>query len=205
MNRSIYIMLLLLFITKIYGQDKYLNPCIGLSTDIEQIKRYNEDLDKIINSKLSTNYKVRFIAQPSFSSEYCFQIEKDSLYKIQSIIFQENLWSSKNRDSVRFQHFENIINYNLALKIDDLFDKITSSAMNRNEYFGGGEDGQIYIFYKQTETGEKNCGECWSPSEGTPLFELVSICNTLINLSKNENSDNTNLNVQIDKLYNDIE
>jgi hypothetical protein len=53
MNRIIYTFLIMLAIPKIYGQDKYLNPSIDFGDEIEQINKYNKDLERTI-SKFAT-------------------------------------------------------------------------------------------------------------------------------------------------------
>jgi len=206
MKKIFYLILIILVTVDIYGQDKYLNPCIDFGGEIEQINKYNQDLETLINSRFKQDYLIRFIAKPSFSSEYSFQIEKDSLnYMIKTIMFQENIWYSKNRDSIKLNFTEMIIDSLMVKSIDRLYDKITSSAMNRKEWIGGGEDGETYLFYKTTNVGLKNCGECWSPSEGTPLFELVSICNSLIDKTEKKNADFENVIERINLLYDKIE
>ena len=208
MNRIITIVLLFLITTKINGQINYLNPCVDFGKEIESIKVYDEDFNKIIRTELNQDYLLRFIAQPSFDPEYVFQVEKETntVYKLKAIMFQENLWYSDNRDSIEIDTYEKPINKELAIILDSLFKKATSSAMAKKGWIEGGLDGETYYFYRKSETGI-SCGECWSPSKESALFELVNICCLLIYdvMKETVDIDNHNLIDRINKLYNKIE
>lgn len=199
--------MLLLVPMKINGQTNYLNPCVDWGKKIEAIKVYNEDFDKIISTELNQDYLIRFIARPSFDPESAFQIEKEThtVYRLKVILFQENLWYSDHRDSIKVDPYERSISEDLAMSLDKLFNKATSSAMTKKTSIVEGLDGVTYYFYKKPETGIISCGECWSPSDGTALFELVNICNLLIDYAVKGTNDIDYLIDRIAKLYTKIE
>jgi len=194
---------------KVCGQKNYLNPCIDWGQEIKQIKAYNERFERKLNLELSQDFMIRFIAKPTFSPEYAFQIEKvnDEEYKLIAILFQENLCSvkNKNRDSINIDSFDRIISFELASSLDILFKKATDSSSVKKDFIFGGTDGVNYYFYRQSESSEINCGECWSPSKGTPLFELVTICDTIIHYAKGESIEISDINKRIENLFDNIE
>ena len=207
MNKTIIIILLSLLVTKINGQINFLNPCDDWNNKIEQIKKYNEDFNKALSFEFDEAYLIRFIAKPSFEPEYAFQIEKvmNNTFRLKVILFQENLWYSRNRDSIKVYTYEKKINKTLAIQLDSLFNKTTSSAITKENLIVGGIDGETYYFSRKSESGIMNCGQCWSPSNSTPLFELVDICKTLFDYAKMEIVDIAGLNDRIKKLYDIIE
>lgn len=206
MNKAFHLILFSFIITETYCQENYLNTCFDFGSQIEQINEYNNDLESVINSKLNPNYIIRYIAKPSFSPEYLFQIEKqNNTYTLKTIIFKENLWYCTNRDFIKLDYWEEKIDYVTAIKLDRLFTKVTTSAESRQESSISGIDGVTYMFYKQLNTEENYCGECWSPSKNTPLYDLVAICNSIIEMSKNNDSNYIELDNQIDVLYDKIE
>ncbi len=91
------------------------------------------------------------------------------------------------------------------MSLDKLFNKATSSAMTKKTSIVEGLDGVTYYFYKKSETGIISCGECWSPSHETALFELVNICDLLIDYAVKGTNDIDNLIDRIAKLYTKIE
>ena len=198
---------LTMIVASIYGQVNYLNPCVDLGRAINQIKLYNLSLEKTIDSNLNQDYLIRFVAKPSFEAEYAFQIEEDSIdrYQIKAILFKENLWSAKNRDSIQVVTNNRIINSYLVLQIENIFKKATNSAMARKYSNALGVDGVSYYFYRKSDSEVISCGECWSPSKNTPLFELVSICEILYDFTRGKTFDNNNLIGRLDNLYDLIE
>ena len=201
MKRLIQTILVMFVVTNMYAQHNFLDPCIEIER-IQKIKTYNAELDSKINAELSNNYLIRFIVKPAFSPEYAFQIEKDSLhYVIKTLKFRNNLWNSKSWEAVKVDYNQTNLDSMVALNIDRLFNKITSSAIKRKTASGMGEDGVTYNFYKMTSKGVINCGECWSPAKGTSLYKLVSICNSLSELKSNENTDFQDMIKRIELLY----
>lgn len=203
MNRRLLkISLFILIPLRILGQENQLYPCVDFSSVRKQIKSYNEAFDVKIKSLLKDDFVVRFIAKPSFYPEYLFQVERLNKSKgvIHTFIFQESLWESKNRDSVKVKSYERDINIELANKIDILFKIVTDSAkINRNASIIG-FDGNNYFFIRQVSSSEMNCGNVWSPSETNPLGELVDVCEELIKYSRGEDVIPELLNEKISKL-----
>jgi len=192
---------------KVCGQENFLNPCIDWGQVIKQIKAYDESFEKKLRLELNQDFMIRFIAKPAFSPEYAFQIEKvkNEEYKLIAILFQEKFWSAKNRDSINVDSFDRIISFELASLLDILFKKATDSSSVRKYGIIAGIDGVNYYFYRRSESTEIKCGECWSPSKGTPLFELVNICDNIIQYAKRESIENNDINKRIENLYNNIE
>lgn len=207
MHRIICFILITCSITRINGQEDFLNPCVDWGKEINQIKLYDEFFNKTLDKLIDQTYLLRFIAKPSFDPEYMFQIEKteNNKYSLQTILFHENLWYTKNRDSIKFEAFKRFISYDLVLYLDSLFKKATNAAMIRKTSFLAGEDGENYYFFRQSIYSDISCGQCWSPSNGTPLDELINICDKLISFAKNDTVNIEEIKDRIDKLYSKIE
>jgi hypothetical protein len=192
MSKLVIIILLLTTSLISVSQINFLNPCLNLGEEINAIKLYDESFDKILTTELGDDFQIRFVTKPAFAPESVFQIEKteSSIFKLKTLIFHENHWFSKNRDSAKVFKKAIEIDSELGLAYDILFHKVTEIAMSKSSYIGVGEDGVSYYFYRRSEYSDIACGECWSPEQGTLLFELVNLCEVLVN-STNINSLNT--------------
>jgi len=194
------LILLLMVSLNLMGQENSLYPCVGFSNKINQIKKYNEQLEKVLMNNLEEDYIIRFIAKPSYNPEYAFQIRKiDSTnFEIEAVFFHENLWNVQSINpsiDVRKRY----INKELVLKIDALFKVFTNTISNKYA-LGIGEDGTSFIFKRKTIDGVI-CGETLSPNDTSPLGKLVCICNVLTVYAKGEDVELEKLHESINKLY----
>ncbi|HOQ78591.1 MAG TPA: hypothetical protein PLB65_08420 [Candidatus Cloacimonas sp.] len=181
------------------GQNS-LTPCVDFSNEINQIKKYNEHLEKVLMNNLKEDYIIRFIAKPTYKPEYAFQIRKidNSNFEIEAVFFQENLWNVQSINPSVYVRKRNI-NKELVLKIDALFKVFTNSISNKDALVIG-EDGTSFIFKRKTKDGAR-CGETWSPNETSPLGKLVCICNVLTEYAKGEYVELEKVHENINKLY----
>lgn len=181
-------MVLVLIVSKSIGQINKLTPCVDLRT-IKRINQYDENLEKIFRENFKEDYILRFVAKPSFSPEYAFQINKieDTNFEIAVLILHENLWYIKNNDSIQFTVISKNINFNLISSIDTLF-RILTDSVSGVEAIGYGEDGVTYCFkYKSRDVVK--CGEAWSPAENSLLDDVIQICDNLILYAQGKNVD----------------
>ena len=162
---------------------------MDLGNEIKQIKSYNEAFESKIKSILNDEFVVRFISKPSSSPEYLFQIEKsdDSQRKLHTLILHENLWRSKNRDSVKVHSYKRDFNCEISNQLDQLFKIATDSTKFKRIFSINGEDGTFYYFIRQTSISDMNCGMVWSPPKASTLRELVAICEEIIRYGTGEN------------------
>ncbi len=182
------------------GQENSLSPCVDFSNEINQIKKYNEQLEKVLMNNLEEDYIIRFIAKPTYNPEYAFQIRKiDSTnFEIEAVFFHENLWNVQSINpsiDVRKRY----INKELVLKIDALFKVFTNTISNKYTLFIG-EDCSSFIFKRKTIDGVI-CGETWSPNDTSPLGKLVCICKVLTEYAKGEDVELEKVHESINKLY----
>lgn len=196
--KTIFVLVLFfLSVSLSYGQERLLNPCITFGDRIPEIKAYEDALKSKLDAKLSPDYLIRFVVKPSTSPEYVLQIEKArDHFKVVTVLFLENLWNSQNRDTVETTRFEKSIPREVVSPLDSLVKKLTEPSMLNNSYLGVGEDGTNYFFYYLSGTSTQ-CGECWSPSKRTPLFELVHIFEQMVSYSQERKVDLSALVAQI--------
>gem|GEM_PF-3452533 len=182
------------------GQENSLSPCVDFSNKINQIKKYNEQLEKTLMKNFKEDYIIRFIAKPTYNPEYAFQIRKiDSInFEIEVVFFHENLWNVQSINPTVDVRKRNI-NKELVLKIDALF-KIFTNTISNKEALGIVEDGTSFIFKRKTKDGI-TCGETWSPNETSPLGKLVCICNVLTEYAKGEDVELEKVHESINELY----
>ncbi len=217
MKKVVYIIYLYLLMgtLTVQGQVFRLNPCIEL---VDFIFKYDNLLEKALTDNFTEDYIIRYIVEPSFDSEYLFQIREtdNSSYEIEAVVFLESLWeplSASNfvyldqvnvpkvefiLDSVKRDLHKKDIDKTLAVKLDNLFSIFTSSI--NETYIVEGLDGITYRFKRKTKD-EIICGEAWSPNEDSPLGKLVSICDDLTLYAKGEDIDLTRLEERIIELY----
>jgi len=199
MIKGILILLLMVSLNSM-GQENSLSPCVDFSNKINQIKKYNEQLEKTLMKNFKEDYIIRFIAKPTYNPEYAFQIRKiDSInFEIEVVFFHENLWNVQSINPTVDVRKRNI-NKELVLKIDALF-KIFTNTISNKEALGIVEDGTSFIFKRKTKDGI-TCGETWSPNETSPLGKLVCICNVLTEYAKGEDVELEKVHESINELY----
>lgn len=184
----------------VQGQVFRLNPCIEL---VDFIIKYDNLLEKALTDNFTEDYIIRYIVEPSFDSEYLFQIREtdNSYYEIEAVVFQENLWEQEVDfilDSFKIDVHKKDIDKTLAVKLDNLFSIFTSSI--NETYIVEGLDGITYRFKRKTKD-EIICGEAWSPNEDSPLGKLVSICDDLTKYAEGKYINLTQLEERINELY----
>jgi hypothetical protein len=186
-NLLIYlIMMFVIFFSLRSRAQENLVQCFSIPKDIIENEPYYENLDKIINNILEKQYIVEYIVKPTFSPEYAFQIVEtdNSGFEISAIYLQENLWYSKIADSVKIHTYKRTIDKDLTVKIDRLFKLFLDSIPNKIIYVAG-NDGISYQFKRQ-ENNNIKCGETWSPYKDSPVKELVTICDIIMDYVKGE-------------------
>jgi len=197
MKTVLLILLVIFSINNVFGQKRLLNPCITFSDRIPGIKAYEDALKSKLDAELSPDYLIRFVVKPSISPEYVLQIEKeDDRFIVVTILFRENCWNSQNRDTIKATRFEKSIPREVVSPLDSLAKRITKPSRLNNSYLGVGEDGTNYLFYYRSSASTQ-CGECWSPSNDTALFELVHIFEQMVSYSQDRKVDLSALFEQI--------
>lgn len=190
------LILFFLSVSLSYGQERLLNPCITFGDRIPEIKAYEDALKSKLDVELSPDYLIRFVVKPSTSPEYVLQIEKeDDRFKVVTILFRKNFWNSQKRSAIKTTRFEKSIPWVVVSPLDSLLKEITGPSM-LNLAYEGGKDGINYVFYYHDSTSTQ-CGECWSPSKDTALFELVHIFEQTVSYSQDRKVDLSALVAQI--------
>ena len=172
------------------------------SSSTKQIEQYNKDFLKILSTNLHEEYVVRFVALPSFSPEYAFQIIKmnDGVFKIETIIFQDNLWYISCRDSVHFQIYNKDINEEFVQRLDVLF-RILTDIEDRMIHITM-EDGDYFNFFRKS-TNEVRCSQIADSEESSPWGKVIVLCNNLVKYASGELTELDSiqvLNIIIDEL-----
>lgn len=160
----------------IMGQDVCLIKCLDYSGKIPQIHDYNVRMDRLLTQYLGCDFVLRFIAKPSISPEYAFQMSyhDDSTPIISVIILNENFWSMQNQDSVQVRLNEKTIDKGLAHALDSLFELLTNFE-SQNRVVKSVEGGDDYNFIYKTNA-YRNCVEAWLPCNGSLLNEIIDTC-----------------------------
>lgn len=162
------------------GQVNALTKCDS-ANEIEQVRIYNEKLNRMIHGSLNDDYLVRYVAKPSFDPEYAFQISEldNSTYELIALTFSQNLWYAKDVDSLFIKRRN--IDSRLVSSVANLFKLLTDSITPQHTI--GDLDGTDYIFMYNSN-GTIRCGQTWSPGEKNILGEVVQICDDLMLFAK---------------------
>ena len=186
--KAAFLLLLICTSVQSVGQD-YLYPCV-IESKIIEIKSYNEKLAEVLQSRLRSDYIVRFLAKPTVDPEYTFQINETntSKYAIEALSLTTNLWNTKNADSLLI--YNTTVSKSLGEAIILMFHKLTSSISK--DAVGRGLDGISYTFLDNS-VGEIRCGETWSPKENSVLGEIIKVCNDLVKCAKGADPEDLDL------------
>lgn len=162
------------------GQVNTLTLCDSVN-EIEQVRIYNDKLNLMIQSNLNDEYLVRYVAKPSFDTEYAFQISEldNSTYELIALTFSQNLGYAKDVDSSYIKR--RTIESRLASSLTNLFKLLTDSITAQHTF--GGLDGTDYVFMYNSN-GTIRCGQTWPPGEKTLLGEVIQICDDLMHFAK---------------------
>jgi hypothetical protein len=193
------ILIFLALTSKSLGQIDHLTPCPDLGVIIPEIKVYESDLNKVLLQEFNDKPIARYLVQPSFDSEYAFQIQQDSddNYILVANCLKTNLWYCENRDTIKVEKFIKYIEQGLAEPISILFKKVLQPG--DGPCYGIGRDGTTYRLYTYDKEKGLICGETWSPDKGSKMFELISICEAVFEYSKSPSErDKNDLIKQID-------
>jgi hypothetical protein len=176
----------------------YLTSCTDWGKEIPQIKLYIKGLNKILLDNFSEKPLARYVVRPSFDPEYCFQIEQleGNSYILKVTYLRTNYWYLKNRDTINPVRVEKKISSEFAQNIGTLFEKALDSVDHRPGIIEG-IDGVEYFLYKYSENRKISCGRTWSPSKGSKMYELIDICDRIVNYAKSEDNSLENIQTQI--------
>lgn len=185
----------------IFGQIDFLMPCADFGRVIEPIKKYEQSLSNILLEDFNNQPVARFVVRPALDPEYCFQIDKlnENAYNLKVSYLRVNLWNSTNRDTIKAVLLERVINPEFALKVSLLFKKSLDSISYRPNILTG-LDGIDYYFSQYNDNHGIICGETWSPNKGSKVFDLVSICDRIVDYVKTGKDDFDDILNKIEKL-----
>ncbi len=181
-----------------FGQTKHLEPVTFNNKNSLDI--YYSNLNKLFYNELNEIPYARFFVVPSFSKEYAFSVEKENnKFLIVSITPSESYWRAKNKEKVKFEIHKKEIKKQLYRKIGILFQLLAKQTKNcENEVFK--TDGHTYYFITTDNKSEIRIGETWSPNENSNMGKLVSICNNLYEIGRNNQISLDEIDFEIDKL-----
>lgn len=174
-----------------------LSLCYRLDV-IPQTESYHNSLDSLLQTYLGDNYLFRFIAMPSFESEYAIQIELvEKQYYLKAISFDKNLWYAKDIKEIsidkNFIELETQMAEPILLLSKQFIDnKIDSVSL------ATALDADLYQFeIKMNES--IMCGQIWGPIPDCPLDNMCRLCAHIKDWCLTENNSMMIYN-EIDKL-----
>lgn len=185
-KRVIGIVFLILLSRNLLGQSDHLRPVQSFAN----LKDYYDGLFSVLNKGLQEKPIARFTVLPSFTPEYVLSVEKDSFgqCKLRLHVLSDNYWYAPQKTALKVVERELLIPVNLANQIKTLFESVTNQ-IKEPTVDGRGFDGTTFYFSTPTNRdGTMITGEIWSPSEGTRMEKLVSICNDLVRAVKDSKS-----------------
>ncbi|MEM6524696.1 MAG: hypothetical protein AAF693_12915 [Bacteroidota bacterium] len=141
---------------------------------------YYQNIKSLLLVNLSESPLARMIVLPSFEREYVISIdEKDNVYSLNFVIASSSIWHTQKSETISPISTSKIIPCELAEKIQQLFEL----SINNARYVkggGAGVDGTTY-FFSTTTKGFTRTAQKWSPYEGTKIFELIELAESMIN------------------------
>ena len=181
-----------------FGQKEHLIPVTFNNEN--NLNIYFSNLNKLFFNELNEIPHARYFTAPSFSNEYAFSIEKENKkYLIVSITPSESYWRAKNKEKIKFEIQKKEIKKQLYRKIGVLFQILAKQTKNyENEVFK--TDGDTYYFITSDNKSKIKIGETWSPNKNSNMGELVSICNNLYEIGRNDQISLDEIDSKIDKL-----
>jgi hypothetical protein len=189
----------------LFGQTDILRPCADFGKEIEQIRIYEKGINKVLLKGFNDKPIARYIVTPAFDPEYCFQLDKldEKNYNLKVSYLRTNFWYSENQDTINAILFERKISPKFAEKIRLMFEKALDSINYRpNILFG--DDGIFYKFSQYNDNHEIICGETWSPGKVLKGYNLVSICDSIVEYVKTGKDNYDEILLQIEKLIKDL-
>lgn len=163
---ELFFIFLLYGIIQIYAQDDHLEP----ECDMSGYNRYGS----IVNKPFGKDFKIRFIAAPSWGHLTAFSMEKEkgnTLLKINTVSY-----AGRDERSPGFYIFKIDSLYEHALK--SLFNEALSQV-DFTEEDRNGLDGSLYYFVKPGYNGNLKIGKKWSPQASTLMYRLITLCDTI--------------------------
>lgn len=163
------------------GKDDHLEPDNGYFDMYSHRYEYYANIRSILFKGLSENPRVRYMAFPSFSTEYVWQIERDPQSRKNTIVVKwakESIWETKDKSTITVETWRN----SLSQEDADLIAQLYLNALLKTRYVvrnSIGLDGCTYYF-TVNESG-KMSGQTWSPQSGSNTGKLVNISQAILN------------------------
>lgn len=186
----------------LFGQNDHLEPAGYLRSSYEgDLKEYYDAIFPLLFKGLSNKPMARYTVLPSFSSEYTLSVEKDSLEVYRMILHScsENYWYSEKRTEVGIIEKVIVIKADFAARIEELF-RTAPSQIREVDAMTIGMDVVNYYFTAANPNGYLITGEKWSPQEGSTMANLVSVCQSLVDLTTDKKKDFAETEIRARKL-----
>ncbi len=206
MRKSIFIILIILFNSNLFGQSN-LEPTNNLEDNYQGVlKEYFENVFPLLFDGLRNKPLARFTAMPSFSYENTLSVEKDSLGECKMIFHRcsESYWYAKRKSKVKIIKDSITIDSEFAQLIEKLFKiAVNKSKIPENEM--AGFDGEFYYFTIVNNNDNILTGMCWSPNENSRIGKLVEIGKILIDLTTKKSNDFKTTKLRIEELIKEFD
>lgn len=166
MKKVTLILIALVFFNALNLKAQYLEPNKSIYEISDKQFRYYSKVRNKLFYNLSDRPEIRLLVKPSFLPEFVFQIEKDNtngVYTAKYNVVSENIWYSKNYDSISVDKYSSNINKEDVLLLANVYLK-TIEKTHFPIGFSGGYDGVTYHMAVWS-TGAKS-GAIWSPDTG---------------------------------------